>query len=312
VYYNGTSIVCEDEDARTITTLYTGAGITNVIYMGNYIYFTQGTGVFKMLTDLVSVGTPGVAIYTAGYTISYMSITSDSAQNLSQLTPSFWLYVTNGTNSSNFIDCNGSLLSTFAYSYRSVFVVQNQIMAIDGSTGFLYYFPTSPVPGNLFLPANGTVIPNTLTPNPIYNGASDGTYLYLNPTVDNLIYKLTFSTSSTTPTLAMVVTLVNNSNLTSPWNVYNGMLCYQTLGFQAYAISLNEDTQISYPNNLMPELISYQCGLDFLTKQKADTAGLEKRYASLFKRYLDSLKRDDYSVEKVKNTRRRTSTGWGQ
>ena len=109
-------------------------------------------------------------------------------------------------------------------------------------------------------------------------------------------------------TIGTDTVVVSNANFAPTWTNDNGMLCYTGVGGTSFGVSTQENTSFTYPNNFVPELISYQAAIDFLAKQHADTSAVEKRYAALYKRYIDSLKRDDYQVERIKNDNPQTNS----
>jgi hypothetical protein len=138
---------------------------------------------------------------------------------------------------------------------------------------------------------------------------TDGTSFFISPVGNSQVLKFglttafgTTTTNNTLTSLGPIATVSNISSSTSVWNTLNGMVVYQTgVNSPWVAVSNNESSSITYPNNLAAELISYQSAIDFLAKQKADTSAVSTRFESLFQRYKDSLHRDDYQVERIKN-----------
>jgi hypothetical protein len=71
-----------------------------------------------------------------------------------------------------------------------------------------------------------------------------------------------------------------------------------------YALSLLEDTDLSYPTNSIPEILAYQCAMDYKAKQRApdnEIAILKMRRDELRVTLAKSAKRDEYNVEKIRN-----------
>lgn len=72
-------------------------------------------------------------------------------------------------------------------------------------------------------------------------------------------------------------------------------------------ISTVPDYTITYPNNLVPEMIAYQMAMDFKRKQesKDGLALLQERYTALEGRFSEVAMRDDYKPERINNASQR-------
>jgi hypothetical protein len=66
-------------------------------------------------------------------------------------------------------------------------------------------------------------------------------------------------------------------------------------------ISLDPDVDITYPNNLLTEILSVMIAIDFKIKQAADTSALGQKLGGLMLTLDDTLKRDEYTVARIGN-----------
>ena len=57
----------------------------------------------------------------------------------------------------------------------------------------------------------------------------------------------------------------------------------------------------SYPNNLVPEIMAWQSAIDYRTKQAADTTQHLLKLSALWDRFHDTIKRDAYQPEHIRN-----------
>jgi hypothetical protein len=77
------------------------------------------------------------------------------------------------------------------------------------------------------------------------------------------------------------------------------------------AVSSFVDSDITYPANIIPEIIAFQAAIDFKTKLGMDFAGLKLRLGDpdlvpatgLWASFKSLVKRDDYEPERIKNSR---------
>jgi len=290
VYYNSTSIVSEDEDLGTTTVLYTGVGITQVKYYQGWIFYVQAGSIFKLRTDLNSVSIPTLVV-TPAFTPTLINVIIPNAANLPGFfNPPFLIWASDGTTNSNIYDINGGVVSTTTgVAYRSFFIIDGIALATNAAGQLLKFT------GTTF--TTGTVIPYSL--GLILSAYTDGVAIYCSVANTTQIHKLLLNTAQTA--IASDYTIANNINPLVSWVVSNNRAAYQELDGTSMIISLAQDTTITYPNNIVPELLSYQCALDFIAKQHGDSSQVSTRFSSLFQRYKDSLRRDDYQVERIKN-----------
>ena len=290
VYYNGTAIVAEDEDLLTVTTLYTGAGITQVKYYQGYVFYLQAGAIYKFQSNLTSVGTPTLVVTPGVAPTEFAILTPTVINTPANYNPPYLLWASDNSTYSTIYTTAGSVVSTTAQGYRDFFACQGYFFGVT-TAGALYKFA-----GTTFLQASGVQIPYTSL---IQDAWSDGTYIYLTVPYTTALRKITLNTALTA--VLTDVVLSNDININTVWGVDNGMATYQQMDLTWTSNSLAEDTGITYPNNIVPELIAFQCALDFIAKQHGDASQVNTRYTSLFQRYKDSLRRDDYQVERIKN-----------
>jgi len=70
-------------------------------------------------------------------------------------------------------------------------------------------------------------------------------------------------------------------------------------GTDFYVVSRYPDTYMNFPNEMFYSLIAANLGLRFLTKQNADSSGLQMLYETMYNTYMNSLSQDaNYSVIK--------------
>ena len=65
--------------------------------------------------------------------------------------------------------------------------------------------------------------------------------------------------------------------------------------------TLTAATDLSYPNNMVPQIMSYQIAIEIRRKQQLDVALYEARRNELRQTMVHQLSRDDFKVEKPKN-----------
>ena len=299
VYYNGTSIVVEDEDLGTVTTLFTGAAITRVVYYQGWIFYLQSGSLYKFQSDLMSVGTP-VLVVTPGTAPDRFSILTPSMVNTpANYNPPYLLWVSDGSTTMSIYTTAGVLVNTSATGYRSFFNYLGNFYAVT-TAGALLRFD-----GTTFAAASGV----TITGIPVLQFAhSDGLSIYATIPFTTEIHQLAVAAGVGSSNQV----IRGDCNISTTFNVYNGKLTYQKIDQTYVCASLVVDSVISYPNNLAPEMIEFQCAIDFLAKQQADTTEVKDRFKALFKRYQDSVKRDDYQVERVKNDYSSQNARWFQ
>jgi hypothetical protein len=184
--------------------------------------------------------------------------------------------------------------------------------AVIGSN--VYYVDSS---NNLKLVGNtATIMAN------VKNVETEGTYLYINDTSNNL-YRATVTTATlgTLATLSTDCLTVHSPEvaITTPQSsldqVYLPVITRETP--QLLALGSSPPYTFGYPNNLFTELMSYQMAMDFKSKAGQDPSLLAGRLGSrdvgnqctgLWLRMYQSIKRDDFQPERINN---RYENPWG-
>lgn len=132
---------------------------------------------------------------------------------------------------------------------------------------------------------------------------TDGTYLY--GLLGNTVNRYTFSMATPTAPvlLATEVIATDVSWISDPELGWIGTVGYESLAVTAY--SSTPDYVLDYPNNLAPEIMSYQIAMDIKRKQSADAdlSSLMARKKELHDRFMDQLRRDDYYPDRISNNR---------
>lgn len=308
IYYNGTDIVAEDEDLGTVTTLLTVAGVQQLMYYQGYVYYTTAASVFRFFTDLISVGTP-TTLVTPGFSATRLNMIKDNGVNtVASYNPPYLLWVSDQSTNSILYQTNGTPVSTTAENYASFFSCQGHFWAVSGA-GNLYRFD-----GTTFTVAAGVRVslPAGLGTTLVLRAYSDDTYVYAtigNGSITN-VYKFTLSDDLSS--ISDTEILVEDINVSKTWRLDNGRIVYNNFMDIAVSISTKPDTIIAYPNNFLPDLLSYQCAIDFISKQQGDPSLVQSRFLALWKTYANTLKRDDYQPERIGNVYGNISaSGWG-
>lgn len=139
--------------------------------------------------------------------------------------------------------------------------------------------------------------------------STDGTYIY--GLTGKSLYRYTVSlTTPSAPTITASEVINNNTYKTG--QVVSGFLPslqYDPVGIAA--LSAVPDKVISYPNNLVPEILSYQIAIDIKRKQgaKEDLAELTARKQELYLRFMDVVRRDDNTPERIRNSQKTAFNG---
>lgn len=132
--------------------------------------------------------------------------------------------------------------------------------------------------------------------------STDGTYVY--GLVGKNLYRYTVSFATpTAPTITATEILDNNTFKTGQC-VDNFLPSLQFTPVTVEAISAVPDKVITYPNNLVPELLAYQLAIDIKAKQSADTTELKERKKELYLRFMDVIRRDDNTPERIRNSQK--------
>jgi hypothetical protein len=66
-------------------------------------------------------------------------------------------------------------------------------------------------------------------------------------------------------------------------------------------IGSQKDYDFSYPQNIVPEIMSFSCAVDFKIKSSGDPSMLKARLGELWNRFESTINRDYYAVQKIDN-----------
>ena len=192
------------------------------------------------------------------------------------------------------------------------------------TVGSLLAGPFNPTPifstGSIYYVDNTNVLRNATTPavsimTNVIDLSGDGTSLYVVDGSNNLsratVTGTVLGTLSTISTDIKYVCIPEQS-ITTPMSVldqvYLPVLTRETP--QMLALGSMPPFNFTYPNNLFTELMSYQMAVDFRVKAGQDPSMLVGRLGSrdeatnmsgLWLRMYQSLKRDDYSPNRISN-----------
>jgi hypothetical protein len=119
---------------------------------------------------------------------------------------------------------------------------------------------------------------------------SDGTYIYARLGV------VLFRTDSDGTNL---IVMLGNSSLLG--NYASDYLAFKNEDGELFAISKYIDYDISYPLNVVQEIMSYQGAVDYRTKIEKSSELLLTRLAALWDRFSQSIKRDCAKPERINN-----------
>ncbi len=267
VYLYAGDIVAESLSALTRVTLCAAAGASYIRYYRGTLYYVSAAGqIMSAASDLTAAVIPAAIVGPA----NVVSL---------EVWDQFLYYCEHpaGYNTYKKSVLGGAAVLLGAYESYNISKYAGGFLYRDGAGAIVYSGGgTAAIPA----PVSG------LTTDP------DGNVYALN---GNSIAKYQLTTALA---IAHSWTLDTDANALGPWNGYY----LPTVGFQAAsvsAISSYEDTTFTYPTNLLPEIISFQCGADFLVKQKGDPSALMARRNEKLAEFLKYSKRDSYEVERI-------------
>lgn len=265
--YNTNVIKAESVDSGTVsspTSLLTTAGTrTNLVYYKGYLYWLEGGDVYRALASLTGTLTPA-AVVTAGV-VSSFAVFADH------------IYYCDASNISR-SNLDGSSASVLLASTGS------WICYCGGQTYYLSGTDVKRIGSAAVVQANVAAC------------VTDGTYLYALSTA-GVLNRLTLSGA-----YAVTATDQLRSDVATIGPVHGGRIPVITSETQEFlAIDTVVDYTFDYPSNIVPEIMAYQCAVDFRAKQKGDTTELKARLVDLWMRFGRMAKRDDYKPGRVQN-----------
>jgi hypothetical protein len=259
-----------------VTLLAAAANLSNLVYYKGYLYWLQGGIVKRAPTDLKTTPiVPANVIATA--TVTSFAIFKDI------------MYYT---------DAGAMYTATLAGGGSALLLAATVGTWISVAGGIVFY---------VLAGALKSVSPvATVIASGISACVSDGTNLYVLDTSGNLRR----ITVSSTPALLTDTTLRTDILSIGPW--YGNRIPMLTgEGQQMLAVSSIVDTDITYPANVLTELVAFQMAIDFKTKLGEDFAALKLRLGDpdsspatgLWASFKKLAKRDEYEPERIKNSR---------
>ncbi len=276
----------DDNSVGSPVTLYAaGANLSNLLYYKGYLYWLQAGNVCRAPSDLITPFLVGaVTTPVATGTVTSFAVFKDQ---LYYSIPGFIVR-------SNLDGTGPTNLATFAGSW----------MALAGTT--VFYIDAA---ANLKAIGGGTLVTGTalaLT--------SDGTNLYMLDTSRQL-HLLTVSGAA----LGTDTVIRTDVTAIGPWAA-NRIPLVTGESQQLVAFDARVDTDVTYPANVVLEIMSYQMAVDFKTKVGEDFSKLLERLghpigpdgpaSGLWARFELSVKRDVYKAERINNSRRGLGGNW--
>lgn len=265
-----------------VTLLAAGVNLSNLVYYKGYLYWLQAGNIKRAPTDLVTTPLVPANVIATG-TVTVFSV----YKNL-------LYYVDAGTMKTANLDGTGAAAG-LAVAATSI--------ALAG--GVIYY---------VLAGALKSVTPSaTIIASGISAVTSDGTNLFVLDTSGN-VRRITVSS---TPALLTDSTLSTDVTAMGPW--YGNRIPVLTgEGQQFLAISSLVDSDITYPSNVITEIISFQAAIDFCAKLGREWDALKVRLGDadsnpatgLWSTFAKTARRDSYEPERVKNSRVMGGIGW--
>jgi len=260
----GTNYIIKTESKTTgvNTTLYTSATlIKNLVYYKGYIYFINSAGNI-LKGSTTLLATVVPAAITATADIVSFTINNDV------------IYYTTATETKTCTLAGGSVVVLAA-------TVQN----------WYTFLGTDPV----FITGNVLTVGGVTITSDAVSCSCDGVYIYYQNLTGDLI-KVKLGAAF----------VVDDSWILSEKTTFSGSVSavfipvvIDQLLFQA--ISSAHDTDLSYPVNLVPEMMAYQSAIDYRRKQNADPSLLKARLQELWLTFKEAIVRDSYKNERIGN-----------
>lgn len=284
---SGTDIWNESIDSRTTANLYTGTAVSNIQYYKGYVYYLDSGTIYRATftpgdltiapSALTITGSPTVVNFNIFANTIYYSTSSET----------YSVALSGGTPTSL------SLGKTTTY---------NPLV----SGGYFCYINSS-----------GALVVNGVSLGGNYaNCATDNnTNIYTVNTSGDLELNVLDITDPAAPTITTSLVesdvaqmgncyFASNSNvgaILAPFSPILSIAGNETPRFQG--ISGVYDTDFAYPlnSNETGEIMAVQCAIDFRSKQDQNADALRLRKQELMVRLFETMRRDDYKMERVSN-----------
>jgi hypothetical protein len=288
--YNAIGIRSESITSNTVTApvaLFTEATVvTNIVYYKGTLYYIRGGLIWYKATDLtVLFVAPTQATTPAGVT-SFFIINNT-------------IYYTNATQIRS-CDLTGGTDTLIS----ATVAVSVAVTSIGGITT-VFYTTAAGLLGSI---VNAVSLATTLYATTISDVQSDGTNLYVRDTGKQL-RKLVLAFPPAALITVTSDTLVDTDVLDMGQPIYDAgqtppifiIPLITAEGQKLLGFDASIDYPFTYPNNLVPEIMAWQCALDWLTSQGLPTAAHETRISTMWDTFRKMIRRDDYSVERIRN-----------
>jgi hypothetical protein len=294
--YNGTGIRSESFTNATVSApvaLFTESGpVTNMVYYKGSLYWIRGGLIWYKATDLTAL----FIAPTQGVTPS--GVTSFYIQNNT-------IYYTNATQVRTCDLAGNTDALVTAVAGTSV-----AAMNYGGTTYVFYVFGAALI---AFTAPITTVIAAGVS-----EVQSDGTNIYYRDTSSQVHKVILTMAAALATTVSDTVVATDILDIGQP--IYDSgqvpgtyiipVITKEAQTLEGRDVSVNYD--FTYPNNLVPEIMAWRSAVDYRTKQGADvtmhlmklghpTNGSEGPSIGLWARFEQSIRRDEYQVERIRN-----------
>jgi hypothetical protein len=279
--YNAQNIVEGSIDDNTtgtpVTLLAAGANLSNLAYYKGYLYWLQAGNIKRAPTDLVTTPLVSANVIATGAVTSF-GVFKDKLY-----------YNDGGTMKSANVDGTG---------VAALLALPGSWLSLAG--GVVFYIDAT---ANLKAIGGGTLVAGTAVA-----CTSDGTNLYMLDTAQQLhLLRVSGAALYSDTILRTDVTAIG------PWAASRiPLITGEVQTFVAFSAIIDSD--ITYPLNVVLEIMAYQAAIDFKTKIGEDFSQLMERLGhpkggqgvavGLWARMEGVVKRDEYKPEKVNNSRR--------
>jgi len=271
----GTGLLAISNTTNTPTNILTTAvTLSNIVYYKGYLYWVQAGNVWGAPFTPTAVAALTPVQLTSTGTVTYMDIQGSNTA-----------YLVEGT-----VAKSASVSGTSTWTTGAIGGVPASVLA---------YFTIGVSAG--WVTSAGALVYGgaTLVASGVTDALTDGVYIYY--LQSSVLYRYTISTQLS-EVLATDVSYISDVS-----NGYIGIIQGEALTIQA--ISTVPDYVISYPNNIVSELIAYQMAMDFKRKQDNQTGmeSIANRITELKERFLDVATRDDRFPERINVSQRRAN-----
>lgn len=285
---NGTSIVNESIDSGTFATLYIGTDIKNVQFYKGNLFFLDGTALYSAPFAVGDTTISPVAVTITG---------SPAIQNFNIF--SNVVYYSDGSQTYSVSTSGGSPTSLGIGASTTYCSVDNN----------LYY---------AYVNSSGHLIINSFDLGAGYQKCfTDGNLAIFTLDISgNVSISYIDLTTPSAPALTKTQTIQSDvlylgnafyqsnslvGGIISPFSTMLSIIGNETTRYQAVSGVFNTDFAYPLNSDETGEIMAIQCAIDFRSKQSQPFDDLKDRKAELLLRLTETMKRDDYKMERVSN-----------